>query len=117
MATNIKEIVDVFLESKGVIRQKWNDGDITPLLPLLIMDSALELFNKAVKPVECKREMKMYKNQWKKLYHEFNMTYFLCFLVHIACLWSAIFPSSFCGLSSIITMSASCSILPESRRS
>ena len=79
MATNIKEIVDVFLESKGVIRQKGNDGDITPLLPLIIMDSAFQLFNKYIKPVECKREMKMYKNQWKKLYHEFNMTYFLCF--------------------------------------
>lgn len=79
MATNIKEIVDVFLESKGVIRQRGNDGDITPLLPLIIMDSAFQLFNKYIKPVECKREMKMYKNQWKKLYHEFNMTYFLCF--------------------------------------
>lgn len=45
MATNIKEIVDVFLESKGVIRQKGNDGDITPLLPLIIMDSAFQLFN------------------------------------------------------------------------
>ena len=79
MATNIKEIVDVFLASKGLKRQKGNDGDISPLLPLIIMDTALQLFNKYIRPVECKREMKMYKNKWAKLYHEFNMMYFLCF--------------------------------------
>ena len=79
MATNIKEIVDVFLASKGLKRQKGNDGDISPLLPLIIMDTALQLFNKYIRPVECKREMKMYKNQWARLYHEFNMMYFLCF--------------------------------------
>ena len=77
--TNIKEIVDVFLASKGLKREKGNDGDISPLLPLIIMDSAYQLFNKYINPMECKREMKMYKNQWKKLYHEFNMTYFRYF--------------------------------------
>lgn len=79
MTTSIKEIVDVFLASKGLKREKGNDGDISPLLPLIIMDSAYQLFNKYINPVECKREMKMYKNQWKKLYHEFNMTYFRYF--------------------------------------
>ena len=79
MATNIKEIVDVFLASKGMKRQKGNDGDISPLLPLIIMDTALQLFNKYIRPVECKREMKMYKNQWARLYHEFNMMYFRYF--------------------------------------
>ena len=76
MATNIKEIVDVFLASKGLKREKGNDGDISPLLPLIIMDTALQLFNKYIRSVECKREMKMYKNKWIKLYHEFNMMYF-----------------------------------------
>lgn len=79
MATSIKEIVDVVLASKGMKRDKGNDGDISPLLPLIIMDSAYQLFNKYINPVECKREMKMYKDQWKKLYHEFNMTYFRYF--------------------------------------
>ena len=73
MATNIKEIVDVFLASKGLKREKGNDGDISPLLPLVIMDTALQLYNKYIRPVECKREMKMYKNKWIKLYHEYNM--------------------------------------------
>ena len=79
MATNIKEIVDVFLASKGLRRDKGNDGDISPLLPLIIMDTALQLYNKYIRPVECKREMKMYKNQWARLYHEFNMMYFRYF--------------------------------------
>ena len=79
MATNIKEIVDVFLASKGMKRQKGNDRDISPLPPLIIMDTALQLFNKYIRPVECKREMKMYKNQWARLYHEFNMMYFRYF--------------------------------------
>ena len=43
------------------------------------MDTALQLFNKYIRPVECKREMKMYKNQWARLYHEFNMMYFRYF--------------------------------------
>ena len=79
MATNIKEIVDIFLASKGMKREKGNDGDISPLLPLIIMDTALQLFNKYIRPVECKREMKMYKNKWIRLYHEYNMMYFRCF--------------------------------------
>lgn len=79
MATSIKEIVDVFLASKGLKREKGNDGDISPLLPLIIMDTALQLFNKYIRPVECKREMKMYKNKWIRLYHEYNMMYFRCF--------------------------------------
>ena len=79
MATSIKEIVDVFLASRGLKREKGNDGDISPLLPLIIMDTALQLFNKYIRPVECKREMKMYKNRWIKLYHEYNMMYFRCF--------------------------------------
>lgn len=79
MATSIKEIVDVFLASKGMKREKGNDGDISPLLPLIIMDTALQLFNKYIRPVECKREMKMYKNKWIRLYHEYNMMYFRCF--------------------------------------
>ena len=77
--TSIKEIVDVFLASKGMKREKGNDGDISPLLPLIIMDTALQLFNKYIRPVECKREMKMNKNKWIKLYHEYNMMYFRCF--------------------------------------
>ena len=76
---NIKEIVDIFLASKGMKREKGNDGDISPLLPLIIMDTALQLFNKYIRPVECKREMKMYKNKWIRLYHEYNMMYFRCF--------------------------------------
>lgn len=79
MATSIKEIVDVFLASKGMKLENGNEGDISPLLPLIIMDSAFQLFNKYINPVDCKWEMKMCKNQWKKLYHEFNMEYFRCF--------------------------------------
>ena len=79
MATSIKEIVDVFLASRGLKREKGNDGDISPLLPLIIMDTALQLYNKYIRPVECKREMKMYKNRWIRLYHEYNMMYFRCF--------------------------------------
>lgn len=79
MATSIKEIVDIFLASRGLKREKGNDGDISPLLPLIIMDTALQLFNKYIRPVECKREMKMYKNRWIRLYHEYNMMYFRCF--------------------------------------
>ena len=35
--TNIKEIVDVFLASKGLKREKGNDGDISSLLSFIII--------------------------------------------------------------------------------
>lgn len=72
----IDSIVEKFLASKRLGWGKGGHKDIAPLLPLLIMDVAYEIFCKHIKPVECKREMKMYKNEWLKCYRSFNLEYF-----------------------------------------
>lgn len=76
MATSINEIVDIFLTSKGLRRAESGNNDLSPILPLIIMDSARTLFDKYIKPIKCKMEMQMYKNEWRRCYHKFNMEYF-----------------------------------------
>ena len=74
----INQIVDIFLTSKGLVRN-GGDNNLSPILPLIIMDSAKSLFDKYINPVESKREMKRCRGEWLKLYHEFNMEYFLLY--------------------------------------
>ena len=71
----INQIVDIFLTSKGLVRN-GGDNNLSPILPLIIMDSAKSLFDKYISPVESKREMKRCRGEWLRLYHEFNMEYF-----------------------------------------
>lgn len=75
----IKELVDTYLKSRGLKRQKGRDDDATPLLPLIMMDSAYQLFNTYIKPVNSRFEMKKYKNEWLKAYNSFNKDFFSCY--------------------------------------
>lgn len=75
----IKSLVDKYLKSKGLKRVKGADNDASPLLPLIIMDSAFQLFDKYVKPVECKHEMKHWKKEWIAHYKRFNHDFFRCY--------------------------------------
>lgn len=75
----IKELVDTYLFSKGLKRLKGADEDASPLLPLIMMDSAYQLYCKYVKPLECKHELKKLKNEWCKSYKVFNKDFFRCY--------------------------------------
>lgn len=75
----IKSLVDKYLKAKGLKRVKGADNDASPLLPLIMMDSAFQLFDKYVKKVECRHEMKKWKNEWLAHYHRFNRDFFRCY--------------------------------------
>lgn len=75
----IRELVEIFLKSKGMKKISGSDNDASPLLPLIMMDSAFQLYCEYIKPVECKHEMKKWKNDWIKNYTAFNKEYFSCF--------------------------------------
>lgn len=77
--TTIKELVDVYLASRGYKRLKGADEDATPILPLIMMDSAFQLYDKYIKPVKCKHELKKLKNEWVAHYNRFNRSFFRCY--------------------------------------
>lgn len=72
----IKEIVDIFLVSKGMTRKGGSDNDLSPILPLIIMDSALTIYKRYIRTVECRFKMRKLQNEWSRLYKTFNDEYF-----------------------------------------
>lgn len=75
----IKQLVDTYLTSKGLKRIKGEDNDASPLLPLIMMDSAYSLFSRYVGGLECHHEMKKLKGLWIESYNRFNRDYFRCY--------------------------------------
>jgi len=76
---SVKTIVDTYLKSKGLKRMGGNDGDASPILPLIMMDMAYQLYREHIAPIECKQEMKQLKNRWKMNYSAFNKDFFRVF--------------------------------------
>ena len=77
--TTIKEIVDIFLVSKGMTSKGGSDNDISPILQLIIMDSALTIYKRYIRTVECRFKMRKLQNEWSRLYKTFNDEYFLLY--------------------------------------
>lgn len=75
----IKELVDTYLQAKGLKRLRGAEEDATPILPLIIMDSAFQLYDTYINPIKCKHEMKKLKNDWVDAYNKFNRDYFSCY--------------------------------------
>lgn len=75
----IKELVETYLRANGLKRINGSDEDASPLLPLIIMDSAFQLYCKHVRPIKCRQEMKKIKNAWFASYEAFNKDYFRCY--------------------------------------
>lgn len=76
---DIRELVNIYLKSRRLVVKSGNEGDFSPLLPLIIMDSAYQMWQKYIRPVECRHEMKKLKNEWSATYHAFNRDYFRCY--------------------------------------
>lgn len=75
----IKTLVDLYLKSKGMTKVSGRDDDFSPILPLVMMDSANTIWKEAFKTIDAKQELKKIKNAWEKSYHAFNMDYFRCY--------------------------------------
>lgn len=77
--SSIKNLVDAFLQSKGLKKISGSDNDASPLLPLIMMDSAYQIFSKYIRKVDFKHELKRYRGEWIKNYNAFNKEYFSCY--------------------------------------
>ena len=78
MAT-IKDLVAAYLAPKGLKATCGNDNEVAPLLPLIIMDAAYQIFCRNIKPVECRHNMQKWRNGWLGSYDRFNQSFFRCF--------------------------------------
>ena len=72
----IREIINTYLQSNRLKVDKGNEGDFSPILPLIIMDEAYQIFCKYIRPIECRFESNRLKKDWMKEYHTFNQSYF-----------------------------------------
>ena len=72
----IREIINTYLQSNRLKVDKGNEGDFSPILPLIIMDEAYQIFCKDIRPIECRFESNRLKKDWLKEYHTFNQSYF-----------------------------------------
>ena len=77
--SSVKSVVDTYLRSKGLKRIGGNEDDASPILPLIMMDMAYQLYKENIKPIVCKQEMKQLKNRWEQNYHTFNHDFFRVF--------------------------------------
>lgn len=75
----IDSLIEKYLKAKGLKKVKGADNDAIPLLPFIIMDSAFQLFDKYVKKVECRHEMKKWKKEWIAHYNRLNNDFFRCY--------------------------------------
>ena len=75
-----QEIVDVYLKYRGKRRTKTGRRDNTlPLMPFFIMDVVYQIYDRDIKNIECKHQMKKYRNQWVDNYNKFNHDFFRAF--------------------------------------
>lgn len=77
--TTISKLVEIFLKSKGMKKISGDENDASPLLPMIMMDSAYQVWCKYIKKVPCKHEMKKLKNEWIDNYNKFNKDYMRVF--------------------------------------
>lgn len=74
-----KELVDAFMRYRNFVRIKGDDNDIGPLLPLILLDMQLQIFDKSVRPVESTYEQAQFRNLWIRSYNLFNRGSFFAF--------------------------------------
>ena len=67
-----REITDRYLSYKGMKRNHPESLGFQPILPMYIMDVVYEIYCKYVMPMDCKREMKKAKNEWRNAYNLFD---------------------------------------------
>lgn len=74
-----KEIVDTYLKAQGFKRITGGDEDFSPILPFIMLDGVYQMYCKTISPIQCRFEMRKYKNDWEKSYNAFNKAFFDCF--------------------------------------
>lgn len=73
------ELVDALMRYRNFKKIKGVDNDLGPLLPLILLDIQLSIFDKTIRPVKCRYEMSCYRNMWIQNYNLFNRNLFFAF--------------------------------------
>lgn len=74
-----KQLVDAYLHRHGLRRTKGEDESFAPLLPFLMLDAMLNLYEKDIKKIPCSQMMRHQRNLWTNNYSLFNRDFFSCF--------------------------------------
>jgi len=79
MGMKTEDLINAYLKPKGLTAHCRDGNEVAPLLPLIIMDAAYQLFCRNIKPVECHHNRLKWKNEWLRSYDRFNQSFFRCF--------------------------------------
>lgn len=71
------QITDKWLSSIGLRRERGHS--LEAILPFLMLDVNYSIYQSTVRPIECKREMKMWKKRWIESYNRINRAFFRAF--------------------------------------
>ena len=71
------QITDKWLSLIGLRREKGHS--LEAILPFLMLDVNYSIYQSTVRPIECKRDMKMWKKRWIKSYNRINRSFFRAF--------------------------------------
>lgn len=78
MITN-KELVDIYMAHRGLRRLRGSEKDFSPLLPFLMLDAQKSIYDRAIKPLECAHQQKLFRKRWNTAYCNFNKDFFRCY--------------------------------------
>lgn len=81
MTTSIsnRQLVDAYIRFRGFIRIEGDDQDLSCLLPLLLLDMQLQIFDTSISKIECRHGLKQARTRWSDCYNRFNQGSFLAF--------------------------------------
>lgn len=75
----LQEIVKKYIKGMGFSIAEGGDGDITPIMPLLLMDLQYTYYRDVMKDIEVHKELKVIKKKWIGGYNSFNQPSFRIF--------------------------------------
>lgn len=76
-----RELTEKYLKAHGLRLLVGADGDLSPILPFLILDVQYQIFDKNIRPLKVRFEAKRIKKEWENHYRAFNRDFFECYTV------------------------------------
>lgn len=81
MTTSIsnRELVDAYIKFRGFHRLNGDGNDISCLVPLILLDMHLQLYDTSISKIPCRHETQRARTRWRECYNKFNRGSFLAF--------------------------------------
>lgn len=71
------ELVNKFLQHRGF--SKIQGESLLPIMPYIVMDVVYNMYNKTIRPIPAKHELKRLKKTWEDAYNRFDRTFLAAF--------------------------------------